>query len=97
MGLVTYWVPIVVAGAAAIGAGWLPRRRPRWPWRAIGVCLAVVLAVCEGTWWVKLLGTRPFSAATDLPLQLCDLTAWVAAAAMLLRRETLYDLTWFWG
>lgn len=93
----TYTAPIVVAGLAAIGAGLLAHRFPHWPWRAAGIGLAVVLVVSEASWWVKLLATRPFDPGVDLPLQLCDITAWVAAAALVWRREILRHLTYFWG
>ncbi|MBO0703402.1 MAG: TIGR02206 family membrane protein [Candidatus Dormibacteraeota bacterium] len=97
MDLLTYVVPIVVVGFAAVAAGWLPHRYPEWPWRLVGVCLAAMLVICEASWWVKLLTTRPFHLAADLPLQLCDLTVWVAAAALVFRREILLQLTWLWG
>lgn len=97
MGLLTYGVPIVVVAVAAIATGVLAHRRPKWPWRRVGIVLAVLLMGCEISWWVKLFTARPFHAATDLPAQLCDMTVWVAAAALIFRRELLQHLTWFWG
>ena len=97
MGLLTYWGPIVVVGVAAVAAGWLAYRYPRWRWRWVGFGLAVVLVASEASWWIKLFTTRPFHAGTDLPLELCDLTAWVAAAGLIWRREILQHLTYFWG
>lgn len=97
MQLLIYWVPIAVTAVAAVLAMWLPHRRPDWPWRTVGVVLAFLLAVCEASWWVDLLASRPFDAAVDLPLQLCDITAWVAAAALVFRRDVLYQLTYLWG
>lgn len=97
MDLLTYAVPIVVVTLAAITVGSLAHRHPEWPWRTAGLVLAAVLVGCEVSWWVKLLTTRPFHAAADLPLQLCDVTVWVAAAALVFRREVLQHLTWFWG
>lgn len=97
MDLVTYAVPIVVVALVAIAVGSLAHRHPEWPWRTVGMLLAVVLVACEVSWWVKLLTARPFHAAADLPLQLCDITVWVAAAALVFRREILQHLAWFWG
>ncbi len=97
MDLLTYMAPIVVVGVAAAAAGWLAHRFPQWPWREIGVCLAVLLMVCELSWWAKLFTTRPFDPGTELPLQLCDITVWVTAAALLWRRELLQQLTYLWG
>ena len=97
MAWTTYWIPIAAVAVAMLATLWLPHRFPAWPWRAAGVVLGVALVVCEVSWWVKLLGQRPWQAATGLPFQLCDLTAWVAAAALFWRRDVLAELTWFWG
>jgi hypothetical integral membrane protein (TIGR02206 family) len=43
--------------------------------------------------WVAHTWTVGFS----LPLYLCDVAAFVAAAALLTRRPLLAELTWFWG
>lgn len=97
MELLTYAVPIVIVALAAVATGWLAYRRPGWPWRTVGLLLAAVLVICEASWWVKLFAARPFHPASDLPLQLCDVTVWVAAAALVFRREILHHLTWLWG
>jgi hypothetical integral membrane protein (TIGR02206 family) len=97
MQLLTYVAPILVVGVAAVVTGWLAHRHPEWPWPAVGVCLAVLLVICELSWWIKLFSTRPFDPGTELPLQLCDITAWVAAAGLVWRREILQHLTYLWG
>lgn len=97
MGLLTYGAPIVVVAVVAISTAWLAHRCPQWPWRTVGILLAALVAGSEISWWIRLLTTRPFHPSTDLPLQLCDVTVWVAAAALLFRREVLQHLTWFWG
>lgn len=94
---VTYTAPIVVVGVAALAAGLLAHRFPAWPWRTVGICLAVVLVGSELSWWVKLFTTRPFVPGVDLPIELCDLSAWVAAAGLVWRRALLQQLTYFWG
>lgn len=97
MELLTYAAPIAVVALVAVATGWLAHSRPEWPWRTVGLLLAGILVVCEASWWIKLFTARPFHAATDLPSQLCDITVWVAAAALVFRREILQHLTWFWG
>ena len=85
---------IVIAGSTAVlvvGA----RRRPG-PWLRV---LAGVLVVDEVSWWVYLLGGgEPGSRlALSLPLQLCDVAIFIAAAALWTRHPLLVELTYFWG
>src|SRR5207249_968980 len=85
---------IVIAGSTAVlvvGA----RRRPG-PWLRL---LAGVLVVDEVSWWVYLLGGgEPGSRlALSLPLQLCDVAIFIAAAALWTRHPLLVELTYFWG
>lgn len=97
MDLLIYGAPIVVVVVAAVAVGTLAHRYPQWPWRTVGILLAALLVGSEISWWVRLFSNRPFDAGADLPLQLCDITVWVAAAALVFRREVLQHLTWFWG
>ncbi|MGH7912995.1 MAG: TIGR02206 family membrane protein, partial [Candidatus Dormibacteraceae bacterium] len=93
-----YWVPLLLVAALGGLAGLLPARFPAWPWRAVGGGVGVVLAACELSWIVVSTLVRPWSARSDLPLQLCDVGALVAAAAMFLPRlRVLSELTWYWG
>src|SRR2546427_4077211 len=71
------------------------RRRPG-PWLKV---LAAVLVVDEVSWWVFLLGGgQPGSqVALSLPLQLCDVAIFIAAAALWTRQQLLSELTYFWG
>ena len=71
------------------------RRRPG-PWLK---WLAAVLLVDEVSWWVFLLGGgEPGSqVALSLPLQLCDVAIFIAAAALWTRRQLLAEVTYFWG
>ena len=61
--------------------------------------LAAVLVVDEVSWWVYLAaGGVPGSVlAQSLPLQLCDVAIFVAAAALWTRRPLLVEVTYFWG
>jgi hypothetical integral membrane protein (TIGR02206 family) len=73
----------------------LARRRPgRWLH-----AFAAVLVVDEVSWWVWLLaGKQPGAAfASSLPLQLCDVAIFVAAAALSTRSRLLAEWTYFWA
>lgn len=59
--------------------------------------LAVIILANELGWWVWLAGQHTWSASYALPLQLCDVVAFVAAAALWSRRPLLVELTYFWG
>src|SRR2546429_9913007 len=71
------------------------RRRPG-PWLKV---LAAVLVVDEVSWWGFLLGGGlPGSqVALSLPLQLCDVAIFIAAAAMWRRQQLVVEVTYFWG
>jgi hypothetical integral membrane protein (TIGR02206 family) len=59
--------------------------------------LALVIVVNEAGWWVWLGFQHTWSASYALPLQLCDVVAFVAAAALWFRQPLLVELTYFWG
>src|SRR5437868_3835921 len=71
------------------------RRRPG-PWLKL---FAIVLVVDELSWWVFLLaGGRPgITLAYSLPLQLCDVAIFIAAAALWTRNRLLIEVAYFWG
>jgi len=85
-------VAIAVSTALLVVAA---RRRPG-PWLKV---LAAVLVVDEVSWWVFLLGGgQPGSqVALSLPLQLCDVAIFIAAAALWTRQQLLVEVTYFWG
>jgi hypothetical integral membrane protein (TIGR02206 family) len=62
-----------------------------------GRALAVLIVVNECGWWVWLGFQHTWSASYALPLQLCDVVAFVSAAALWTRRPLLVELTYFWG
>jgi hypothetical integral membrane protein (TIGR02206 family) len=73
------------------------RRRPgAW---TVPACraLALVILANELGWWVWLGFQHTWSAAYALPLQLCDVVAFVSAAALWFGRPLLVELTYFWG
>ncbi|HEY3085151.1 MAG TPA: TIGR02206 family membrane protein [Candidatus Dormibacteraeota bacterium] len=70
----------------------------RWPGGWLRV-LAVVLVIDEVSWWVYLVtgGVPDSRLAYSLPLQLCDVAIFIAAAALWTRRQLLVEVTYFWG
>jgi hypothetical integral membrane protein (TIGR02206 family) len=73
------------------------RRRPG-DWRVwAGRVLAIVIVANEISWWVWLALQHTWSFSYALPLHLCDVAAFVAAAALWTRRPLLVELTYFWG
>jgi len=61
--------------------------------------LALILVADEVSWWVFLAagGGEPGQRSQPLPLQLCDVAIFVAAAALWTRRQLLVEITYFWG
>jgi hypothetical integral membrane protein (TIGR02206 family) len=73
------------------------RRRPGdWTLPA-GRLLAIVILANEAGWWVWLAFQHTWSLSYALPLHLCDVAAFVSAAALWTRRPLLVELTYFWG
>src|SRR6059036_2846434 len=84
---------VIAAGAAILVRA--ARARPG-AWIRL---FAAVLVVDEVSWWLYLLGGgQPGSTfAYSLPLQLCDVAIFIAAAALWTRNRLLVDVTYFWG
>jgi hypothetical integral membrane protein (TIGR02206 family) len=61
--------------------------------------LALVLVGAEVGWWIYLAtkGLSRSELATAFPLQLCDAAIFIAALALVLRRQLLVEITYFWG
>jgi hypothetical integral membrane protein (TIGR02206 family) len=78
---------LVIAARLRPGAWLVPASRS----------LAVLIVVNECGWWVWLGLQHTWSAGYALPLQLCDVVAFVSAAALWTRRPLLVELTYFWG
>src|SRR5258708_8260026 len=70
----------------------------RGPWTVVACrVLAVVIVANEASWGVWLAGHGTYSASYALPFQLCDVAAFVSAAALWFRHPLLVELTYFWG
>ena len=91
--LITLGVIGVVIAAFVTAA----RLRPGHWTVVAGRVLALVIVANECGWWVWLAGQHKWSASYALPLQLCDVVAFVAAAALWFQHPLLVELTYFWG
>lgn len=86
---------LLVIAACIAGVVVAARRRPG-SWLRV---FAIVLVVDEVSWWVYLLGggVPGSKLAQSLPLQLCDVAIFIAAAALWTRSQFLVEVTYFWG
>jgi hypothetical integral membrane protein (TIGR02206 family) len=95
--MATYLVPLAVTAAMSVLAVLLPWKWDALPWGMVGGVLGGVLLIAELSWWAVLATRESWTPATDLPLELCDVTAVVGAIALWWRRPLLVELLWFWG
>src|SRR5260370_34045960 len=73
-------------------------RRAPGPWiRAVAPIIAFTIVVAELSWQPYVLANHSWSVATSLPVQLCDVGGFVAAAALLWRHLVLVEVAYFWG
>lgn len=85
---------LVVAAAVLCFAAW------RWPGLWLDVVArgtAVIIVVAELSWQPYLLVNGRWSMAIALPVQLCDVGGFVAAAALWWRKPLLVEVAYFWG
>jgi hypothetical integral membrane protein (TIGR02206 family) len=89
---------LAALGVIAVAAALLVVAARRSPGRWLKV-LAVVLLIDEVSWWVFVLagGVPGSGLAQSLPLQLCDVAIFIAAAALWTRNQLLVEVTYFWG
>lgn len=87
---------IAVITAALVAAA---RLRPGAWTRIACIALAATLVGAEVGWWAYLAATHATNAelATALPLQLCDTAIFISAFALVLRKQLLVEVTYFWG
>jgi hypothetical integral membrane protein (TIGR02206 family) len=84
---------IVVAVLLCIAA----RRAPgRWL-GVVASVMALVLVIAELSWQSYVLGNHTWSLGASLPVQLCDVGGFVAAAALIWRQLLLVEVAYFWG
>jgi hypothetical integral membrane protein (TIGR02206 family) len=91
--LVPVGLLVVVAAALCTAA----RRAPgRWT-GIVAVITAAVIILTELSWQPYVLANHSWSVAFSLPVQLCDVGGFVAAAALLWRQALLVEVAYFWG
>ena len=87
---------IVVITTVLVAAA---RLRPG-PWTRVAcIALAVIVVCAEVGWWTYLATTHTTGSdlASALPLQLCDAAIFIAAAALIFRKQLFVEVTYFWG
>ena len=84
---------VVVAVLVCVAA----RRAPGRGIDAVAAIIALTLVVAELSWQPYVVANRTWSAAASLPVQLCDVAGFVAAAALLWRQLVLVEVAYFWG
>jgi hypothetical integral membrane protein (TIGR02206 family) len=88
LGVIAVCIAVLVTAA---------RMRPG-SWTVVaGRALALVILINECGWWVWLAEQHTWSASYALPLQLCDVVAFIAAGALWFHHPLLVELTYFWG
>ena len=95
--LLEHVVPLGLLVAVAVLLCVAARRAPgRWI-DAVAVAIAVVIVGAELSWQPYVLRNHAWSPATSLPIQLCDVGGFAAAAALLWRQLLLVEVAYFWG
>ena len=99
MGLLSpeHVIPLALLVVAAVLLCVAARRAPgRWV-DAVAAIMALSLAIAELSWQPYVLANHTWSPAASLPVQLCDVAGFVAAAALLWRQLLLVEVAYFWG
>jgi hypothetical integral membrane protein (TIGR02206 family) len=92
-----YFVPLGLLVVATVLLCVAARRAPG-PWiGAVAPIIAFTIVVAELSWQPYVLANHSWSVAASLPVQLCDVGGFVAAAALLWRQLVLVEVAYFWG
>lgn len=90
-------VPLALLGVVAALLCVAARRAPgRWI-NVVAAIIALVLVIAELSWQPYVLAKQAWSAGASLPIQLCDVGGFVAAAALVWRQLLLVEIAYFWG
>jgi hypothetical integral membrane protein (TIGR02206 family) len=90
-------VPLALLVVVAVLSCVAARRAPgRWI-DVVAAIIALALVIAELSWQPYVVADHTWSAAASLPVQLCDVAGFVAAAALLWRQLLLVEVAWFWG
>jgi hypothetical integral membrane protein (TIGR02206 family) len=94
---VEHLVPLALLVVAAVVLCVAARRAPgRWI-DAVAAIIALVLVIAELSWQPYVIANHAWSIGASLPIQLCDVGGFVAAAALLWRQLLLVEVAYFWG
>jgi hypothetical integral membrane protein (TIGR02206 family) len=90
-------VPLGLLVVVAVALCTAARRAPgRWT-EVVAAIVAVAIVITELSWQPYALASDNWSAASSLPVQLCDVGGFAAAAALLWRQALLVEVAYFWG
>jgi len=90
-------LPLALLGVVAVLLCVAARRAPgRWI-DAVAAIIALALVIAELSWQPYALANHTWSLGASLPIQLCDVAGFVAAAALLWRQLMLIEVAYFWG
>jgi len=84
---------VIAAATLCVAARLAPGR---WT-GVVATVIAVAIVITTLSWQPYVLFNNSWSAALSLPVQLCDVGGFVAAAALLWRQAVLVELAYFWG
>lgn len=87
---------IAATALVSVGCHALARRRPADA-RALARGLALLLLIGEAAEALFRLSEGRLRWANALPLELCDMSALLTAAALLGRRRGPFEVAWYWG
>jgi hypothetical integral membrane protein (TIGR02206 family) len=90
-------VPLAILVVAAAVVCIAARRQPGAWLKTFARAMAVLIVVAELSWQPYLLLNGRWSPAIALPVQLCDVGGFVAAAALWWRKPLLVEVAYFWG
>ena len=90
-------IPLALLAVVAAALCAAARRYPgRWA-SVAALMIAVAIVVTELSWQPYVLANHSWSVAFSLPVQLCDVGGFVAAAALVWRQLLLVEVAYFWG
>jgi hypothetical integral membrane protein (TIGR02206 family) len=90
-------VPLALRVVVSVALCTAARRAPRRFVHVVAVIIAVVIVVSELSWQPYVLANHRWSVAYSLPVQLCDVGGFIAAAALMWRQLLLVEIAYFWG
>jgi hypothetical integral membrane protein (TIGR02206 family) len=92
-----FLAPLGLLVVAAVVLCVAARRAPgRWV-DTVAAVIAMALVISELSWQPYVLSKHAWSLGASLPVQLCDVAGFVAAAALVWRQLLLVEVAYFWG